>query len=76
MWKLQEINILLLRGMHDRRFLSCNGDSKSPSSIRAAEYFWPLSMLNGVDSVRIIETGLKCGQWMLRKLRNTVHAAG
>jgi hypothetical protein len=76
MWKLQEINILLLRGMHDWRFLSCNGDSKSQYSIRAAEYFWPLSMLNGVDSVRIIETGLKCGQWMLRKLRNTVHAAG
>ena len=26
----------------------------------------------GVESVRKIETGYKCGQWLLRKLRNTV----
>ena len=37
-----------------------------------AECFWPLSVLNGVDSVREIEAGLECGQWLLIKLRNTV----
>ena len=51
--------ILQIRGIHDWRFLSCNGDSKSPSSIRTAECFWPLSVLNGVNSVRKIETGLE-----------------
>ena len=72
MWKLQQKIILQIRGIPDWRFLSCNGDSNSPSSIRTAECFWPLSVLNGVDSVRKIETGLECGQWLLRKLRNTV----
>ena len=31
-----------------------------------------MSVLNGVNSVRKIETGLECGHWLLRKLRNTV----
>ena len=34
--------------------------------------FWPLSVLNGVDSAQKIESGLECSQWLLRKLRNTV----
>ena len=72
MWKLQQKIILQIRGIHDWRFFSCNGDSKSPSSIRTAECFWLLSVLNGADSVRKIETGLECGQWLLRKLRNSV----
>jgi hypothetical protein len=29
-------------------------------------------VLNGVESVRKIKTGLECDQWLLRKLRNTV----
>ena len=72
MWKLQQKNRFLSRGIHDWRFLSCNGDSKSPSSIRAAECFRPLSVLNFVESVRKIETGLERGQWLSRKMRNTV----
>jgi hypothetical protein len=36
-----------------------NGDSKSLSPIRTAEHFRPLLVLDGVESVREIETGLK-----------------
>ena len=54
----------------------CTGEgeqrSKSASLIRAAECFRHLLMLKGVESVQKIETGLKGGQWLLRKLRITV----
>ena len=43
--------------------------SKSPSPIRAAECFRPLSVIKGVESVRKHETGLEGGQWLLRKFR-------
>jgi hypothetical protein len=29
-------------------------------------------MIKGVELVRKIETGLRCGRWLQRKLRNTV----
>ena len=45
---------------------------KSSSPIRASECFRPLHKLIGVESVRKIETGLERGQWLSRKLRNTV----
>ena len=35
--------------------------SKSPSLIRAAEFFRPLSVIKGLQSVRKHETGLKRG---------------
>jgi hypothetical protein len=34
--------------------------------------FLALHKLMGVESVRKIETGLECVQWLPRKLRNTV----
>jgi hypothetical protein len=48
------------------------GDSKSPSPMRAAECFWPLPVIQDVESVRKHETGLERGQWLLRKQRFTV----
>ena len=45
---------------------------KSSSLIRAAECFRPLRKFKGVESVRKTETGLKRGQRLSRKLRNTV----
>ena len=45
---------------------------KSKSRIHAAEGFRPLRAIKGVESVRKIETGLKCDQRLPRKLRITV----
>ena len=45
---------------------------KSKSLIHAAEGFWPLQAIKGVESIRKIETGLECDQQLLRKLRITV----
>ena len=36
------------------------------------ECLWPLLVLNGVESVQKIKTGLECDQWLLSRLRNTV----
>jgi hypothetical protein len=48
---------------------------KSSLPIRAAECFWPLYTFMDVASVRKIEMGLECCQWLLRKLKNTVTGA-
>jgi hypothetical protein len=42
--------------------------SESSSPIRAAERFMSLHKFESVESVQKIETGLECGQWLLRKL--------
>ena len=47
-------------------------NSNLESPIRAAEYFRPLPVFKGIKSVQNHETGLKGGQWLLRKLRITV----
>jgi hypothetical protein len=50
-----------------------NGYSNSQSPICAAEGFLPLHKFMGVELVWKIEMGLKRGQWLSRKWRNTVH---
>jgi hypothetical protein len=44
----QQKKILLHQGIHNRRFLSFHCNSKPPFLISAAEYFWPLPVIQGV----------------------------
>jgi hypothetical protein len=72
LWNFQQKIILLHGKFYYRRFLSFNGNSKSPASIHADECFRPLPVITDVMSVRTIELGLDCNQWLPRKLRITV----
>jgi hypothetical protein len=72
MWNFQQKVILLHQNKYHQRFLLFNGHSKSWAFIRADECFRPLPVIKAVILVWKIELGLKCCQWLLRKLRIAV----